>query len=320
MPAGLFGMIYNWFTSMDRPYNLCPSMHIALRTVLAAHYGKHCRGVIRWLMNVWFVLIGLSTLLLYQHHVIDVVGGFVLAVLVMYVIDGLPWRLPKVGDTRFALIYGGIGAAILAPVFWIPKLGWLLIWPAVSSGIVAIGYAWAGPAVYRRRNGKLTWPCRFVLGPVLAAQWLSWRYYASQSNAVDQVTDGVFIGRHLTNAEASQHVAKNFHATVDVCNAFSEPDALLAANHLKLPILDLTAPTDEQFDEACAFIETSFCEGVFVHCKAGYSRSAGLVAAWLLQSGRAESIDEAFETLQRVRPNIVFRPEIRRSLERWLER
>ena len=65
---GVFGWIYNWFTSLDRPYNLCPSMHIALRTVLAAHYGRHSRGWIRALMNVWFFLIGCSTLLLYQHQ------------------------------------------------------------------------------------------------------------------------------------------------------------------------------------------------------------------------------------------------------------
>jgi membrane-associated phospholipid phosphatase len=33
---------------------------------------------------VWFVLIGFSTLLTYQHHFVDIVGGFVLAAICFY--------------------------------------------------------------------------------------------------------------------------------------------------------------------------------------------------------------------------------------------
>ena len=29
---------------MDKPYNLCPSLHIALRTILAVTYARHTRG------------------------------------------------------------------------------------------------------------------------------------------------------------------------------------------------------------------------------------------------------------------------------------
>ena len=308
---GVFGPIYNWFTSMDRPYNLCPSMHIALRTVLAAHYARHCSGWVRVLMNIWFFLIGCSTLLLYQHHVIDVVGGFVLAGLVMYVFDGMAWCLPKVGGAKFAFFYGFMSFAFIVPVFMIPKLGWLLIWPAVACGIVAVGYAWLGPAVYRRRDGVLTWPARFVLGPVLAGQSLSWWYYGRQANKMDFVCDGVWIGRHLRPEEAMEVTESTIGAVVDVCNAFSEPSALRRIKRLELPILDLTAPSSNQLALAVEFIEKHRNVGVLVHCKAGYSRSAAIVAAWLFQTGRAKTANQAFEILQAARKQIVIRPEIR---------
>ena len=48
---------------MDQPYNLLPSLHIALRTILAETYARHTRGVLRHASNIWFVLIGLSALL-----------------------------------------------------------------------------------------------------------------------------------------------------------------------------------------------------------------------------------------------------------------
>ena len=73
-------------------------------------------------------------------------------------------------------------SSMLIPISLYPSLGWFLLWPSVSCGLVAFGYLWAGPAVFRRNDGELTWPTRLLLGPVLAAQWLSWRYYSRESN------------------------------------------------------------------------------------------------------------------------------------------
>ncbi len=181
--------------------------------MLAAHYGKHTRGLVRLLMNVWFFSIGCSTLMLYQHHVIDVVGGFVLALLVMYVLDGLPWWQPKVGGERFAWMYGVTAVLLALPIAWKPTLGWCLWWPAIASGLVAIGYAWAGPAIYRRTGGKISCPAKFVLGPVLAAQRLSWKYYSRKSHLIDHVTDGVYIGRHLSENEAKKVIGDKIAAS-----------------------------------------------------------------------------------------------------------
>jgi protein phosphatase len=237
--------------------------------------------------------------------------------LLMYAIDGLPWRLPKIGGTMFAALYAAMAVMFVVPLLWQPKLGWLTLWPAVACGIVAMGYAWAGPAVYRRSNGQLTWPARWVLGPVLAGQWVSWLYYARQSSRVDHVADNVWIGRLVRHHEARQLVDAEIGAVVDCCNAFNEPAALREIDRLELPILDLTAPTDAQLASAVEFIEQHRAAGVLVHCKAGYSRSAALVAAWLLSTGRATKVDEATEMIRTARPNVVIRPEIRDALQQW---
>lgn len=307
----VFGMVYTWFTALDRPYNLCPSMHIALRTVLAAHYAKYCSGWLRAAMNFWFFLIGCSTLLLFQHHVIDVVGGFVLAVLVMYMFDGHPWRSSlRVHSGRFATVYFSLALAFAMPVAWMPKLGWLTLWPALACALVASGYLGMGPVVYRRKDGQISWPARIVLGPVLAGQWLSWKYYARQADAINHVIDGVWIGRHLSQAEAGSIVESNINAVVDVCNAFNEPLALRQASRLELPVLDLTAPSGSQLNVAVQFIERHRETGVLVHCKAGYSRSAAIVIAWLMQTGRTATKEEAIAMIRAARPRVVIRPEI----------
>ncbi len=91
---GAIGAVFNWFRGVDLPYNLCPSLHIALRTILADLYARHSRGLAKWSLQVWFSLVGLSTLLTYQHHVIDVAGGFVLAAVCFYAIRETPFKLP----------------------------------------------------------------------------------------------------------------------------------------------------------------------------------------------------------------------------------
>ena len=76
---GWLGALFDWFRGMDAPYNLLPSLHAALMLILVEVYFRHTRGFVRVASMVWFILIALSPVLTYQHHVIDIVGGFVLA-------------------------------------------------------------------------------------------------------------------------------------------------------------------------------------------------------------------------------------------------
>ena len=76
---GWLGALFDWFRGMDAPYNLLPSLHAALMLTLIDIYIRNTRGVVRIAIVVWFVLIALSPVLTYQHHLIDIVGGFVLA-------------------------------------------------------------------------------------------------------------------------------------------------------------------------------------------------------------------------------------------------
>ena len=76
---------------------------------------------------------------------------------------------------------------------------------------------------------------------------------------------------------------------------------------------DLTAPTTDELREAAEFIELNRPRTVFVHCKAGYSRSAAAVGAWLLLHGGLTTAEEVQSLLRRQRPGVVIRPEITRA-------
>ena len=318
---GWLGVIFDAFLAMDKPYNLLPSLHIALRTILAEVYARKTRGLTNVAVHVWFSLVGFSTLLTHQHHVVDVVGGFVLAALSIYLFRQSTYQLAVTPNLRVGCYYGllAIGTAALSVVTW--RWGILLLWPTVAMVIVAMAYAGLGPGIYRKSDGRLPLSTRFVLGPILFAQYLSLLYYRHQCRPWDVVTPQVLIGRQLDDALAAEAVEHGVTAVLDLTAEFSEAKPFLATAYRNLPLLDLTAPTLGHLRQAAAFIAEQVETGkVYVHCKIGYSRSAAAIGAYLLASGQATSAEDAIEQLRGVRPSIIVRPEAREALRNFATR
>jgi membrane-associated phospholipid phosphatase len=75
--SALFARIFE----VDLPHNLVPSLHVAfsaliLITVLAYVQSRIAKSI----LGVWLVLICSSTVLVHQHHLIDVITGLLVAV------------------------------------------------------------------------------------------------------------------------------------------------------------------------------------------------------------------------------------------------
>jgi predicted protein tyrosine phosphatase/membrane-associated phospholipid phosphatase len=309
--TGAIGIVFDWFRGLDRPHNLFPSLHITLCTLLAQTYSQHTRGLPRVALCIWFGLIAASAVLTYQHHVLDVVGGFALAGYCFYFLrDSEPAEHAN-RNFRIGLYYatGALLMVSVALLFW--PWGAACLWPAAAIIIVASGYFGAGARIYHKTAGRLPLSTRWALGPCLAGQYLSLIYYRRLCDAWNEVTSRVWIGRVLSNAEARAAVDAGVRAVLDVTAEFSAAKAFRSIRYRNVAILDLTAPTTKQLHEIVDFIrEESEHGAVYVHCKVGYSRSAAAVGAYLLASNRAQSVDEALAMLRQVRPSIIVRPEI----------
>lgn len=305
---------------MEYPHNLFPSLHIALRTLLADIYARHTRGLVRFGSHIWFSLIGFSTILTWQHHLVDIAGGFILAGFAFYFFRQSGSHLPVVPNIRIGVYYFTAALAVLAFAGAVWPWGAFLLWPVAALYLVAFAYWGLGPSIYRKSAGQLPWSTRFVLAPVLLGQYLSLLYYRRQSRAWDQVAPGVLLGRVLRPREAAECIRQGVTAVLDLTAEFAEAAPFRAIRYHNLPILDLTAPTQEQLREAAAFIAAESARGtVYVHCKIGYSRSAAVVGAYLLASGRAATAEEAIAQLRQARPALIVRPEAREALRTFAE-
>jgi len=316
--SGWPGALFDWFRSMDAPYNLLPSLHAALCLLLVDLYARKLRGALRVAVMSWFVLIALSPLLTYQHHLIDILGGFALAGFCFYLFRESSETLPKVTNGRIGTYYLVGTATMLVLVIALWPWSVLLIWPVISIGLVAAAYFGLGPIIFRKTNGRLPWSTRFVLGPCLLGQYFSLLYYRRQCRSWDAITDRVWIGGKLRGGEAREALQRGVTAVLDLSVEFSEAKAFGETVYRNIPILDLTAPTSPQLEEMSKFIDQQSRRGVvYVHCKIGYSRSAAAIAAYLIKSGRAHGPEEAIDIIRRKRPSIVIRAEIVSALGKF---
>ena len=319
---GTFGLMFDVLMGFDKPFNQAPSLHITLLVIIWAMFANHTRGLFwRGLLHGWMALIGISVLTTWQHHFIDVPTGLLAGFLCL-------WLLPLQGDTplkqirlasdprrwRLALRYG-LGATLSAVLA--VRLGgaWLwLFWPAVALALVALNYLLFGASGFQKHaNGRLSPAATALLAPYLLGAWINSRLWTLRQPAPSQVVEGIDLGRLPAASDLDGYVA-----LVDLC---AELPLLHTPQHYcSLPSLDLVAPDALTCQRAAEAIERLRQKGpLLVCCALGYSRSATAVAAWLLHSGRCQSVESAVALIRQARPQIVLGPQHLAALQGMLD-
>jgi membrane-associated phospholipid phosphatase len=80
---GVLGSMFDALTAFDLPYNRAPSLHIGVLVILWVRMAPVMQGWQRLALHAWFMLIAISVLTTYQHHVIDVPAGVALGAIVL---------------------------------------------------------------------------------------------------------------------------------------------------------------------------------------------------------------------------------------------
>ncbi len=314
---GFNGYLLNILTSFDKPFNQAPSLHISLLMILWAAYTKHISGMLRPLLHLWFILIALSVVLVYQHHMIDVISGFAVGIICLYLFPVGTQDNPQLAssdDPRSRVIawrYGLAAALCLFAAITLQGLAWLLLWPALALLVVASGYLRLDSTIFQKHAGRHSFAARWLLAPYLAGAWLAYRFFSRGYPAAVAITDEIFIGRLPRTAELE---SSEWHSVIDLTAEFSAPTPTPAQRYYNMPLLDLLVPETETLRQAARLIEEARREGpVLVHCALGASRSVAAVIAWLVQYGHASDITEA-ESLIASRWRTVLTPAHRSEL------
>jgi hypothetical protein len=307
---GFFGWLFDALTSFDKPFNQAPSLHVSLAVILWNRFRPHLESWSRILMGAWLLLIVLSTMTTYQHQFIDLPTGALAGFLAIALFPLSNTRTSQ--RLRLATFYLSGAVLFTATACKLGAFAWILLWPAAATLTVAIAYLADRPALF------LSPPIRLLTAPYIAAAWINSRCWTRRQTPAHEVADGVWLGRAPvwtfswlrssggTGGFACQAGIKpadllpravSFHSIVNCA-----PELNVGTRNI--PMLDLVTPTTHQLQQATDAIEE--CAGdrpTLVCCALGVSRSAAAVAAWLLATERAETLEEATTTIRLRRPH-----------------
>lgn len=76
---GRFSALFKFADSLNLHYNMLPSLHVALAVGCVAAFSTRAGACGKSAFWIWAIAISVSTVFTHQHHILDVVSGFVLA-------------------------------------------------------------------------------------------------------------------------------------------------------------------------------------------------------------------------------------------------
>ncbi|MEO8381260.1 MAG: phosphatase PAP2 family protein [Acidobacteriota bacterium] len=76
--AELYAWLFSSVFRVDHPYNLVPSLHVLYSATIVLACADHARPLARVLLWSWLALIAVSTVLIHQHHLLDLAVAFAL--------------------------------------------------------------------------------------------------------------------------------------------------------------------------------------------------------------------------------------------------
>ena len=188
---------------------------------------------------------------------------------------------------------------------------WIMIYPALSFAIVAIGYLGIGPRVFGKNlDGKRSLIATVVLNPYLLLTLATWHFVriVSREPTVNSIDADLYLSRRLQEGELPEGVK----TIVDLTCELSDP-TFACENYHCFPMLDASCPTAEVLKEIAEQILT-LPTPVLIHCAQGHGRTGLVAPVVLLVSGKASNPTEALAMVRKVRPGIKLNTSQRKAL------
>lgn len=77
--AGPQGPLFDLIHGIDTPHNLVPSLHVTFAALLLLGCARRAPPLLAWSYRLWLVVLSTATVLVHQHHLLDVATGLGLA-------------------------------------------------------------------------------------------------------------------------------------------------------------------------------------------------------------------------------------------------
>ena len=91
---GFHAPVFETMRATDTPYNLVPSLHVTFAALLILGSSETAPTELKFFYWSWLALMAVATMLVHQHHALDVLSGLLLAVILR---KAMPLTPPAAG-------------------------------------------------------------------------------------------------------------------------------------------------------------------------------------------------------------------------------
>lgn len=318
---GFFGMWFDILMGFDKPFNQAPSLHIVLLVILWDFYRRHSKGHLKYFVDFWSILIGISVLTTWQHHFIDIPTGVIVGAICLWLFPisvQSPFSESNQKKTNKHLKLGifyllGSALLIILSVIFKGYILWLL-YPALSLLIVAIAYLTNRVHLFQKQtNGDSTIAAKILFAPYILFAFINSRLWTKKNPNDSFIIEYKNVRIYLGRFPSTKHQT-NYDALFDCCAEIPRNTHLNRYTHYST--LDLIPVQSQQFDITTQEfnrlfdnIRSSDSSTLLIYCALGYSRSSAILIAWLVQQKVFNTVEDALNTIKTARPWIVLSNE-----------
>ena len=286
---------------IDLPYNQMPSLHVSLAVILWFSMKNNIQSkLIKIVLFIWLVLVVLSTLLVYQHHFIDVPTGFLLGILIVYLINEKKetyftksFTSPR--NIKIALYYLFFSIVFMVLSFKLNSL--ICLYLFLSIFFLSAIYAFGLNDLLVTKNAKANIFQKILFLPYFVGSHLSWIYYKKKIPFISNYNENIYFGRQADKIEYKKlkkiGITKIINLSPEL--QFNQTDIY----QKRYNFLDLTIQAPENILEVIKEIEKSE-DKIYVHCKLGMARTILVISAYMLYQGK--SFNDIADFLEEKRP------------------
>lgn len=294
-------IFFQFLERMDNSFNQCPSLHISYAVLFVIVFQKEIKSKIKYIFHIWFLLMGLSTVFIYQHHIIDIIFALLLTIFILFIFsEKVNKRNRKIGFIYFLLSFLLFSTGIIF-------FNWniILFFPSLTFFLIGKAYI-ENNSSFIKKEGKITLYNKIIYFPYLFCYNILWKFFRKyEENPWKEIAPDIFIGSKLNDRQVKEFISDKKIIIIDL-SAEAEENRILKekGEYYSFPLLDICNFNEKIFLSALEFILGEYKnlgknEKIYIHCLMGYSRSTALGIAFLKKNYQVET-NEAVSVIKKI--------------------
>jgi len=295
-----FNFFFQFLHTWDTNYNQAPSLHIGYACIFWSVLRKNLHGGWKVIAGIWILLMGLSTLTVYQHHFIDIITALLLICITFLIFPDRENRNSRIGIIYFlfSVIFIFVSLFIYQ---YISIYGLIILWISIALFLVGIAYIHSDARFLKRKDGTISIPNKMIYFPyLLTYRIIRLLFCRNNKRPVTEIYPQIFVGAMLNLSQVQTFGIDKKTFVIDLTSEAEENKIIrLNSAYYSCPMLDIGTATKEDIQNTSDLITTLYTnlkpdERIYIHCLMGYSRSIFIVTMLvkkILDIDMAEAID-----------------------------